>query len=255
MLGLICPSNDPNLVTNTGNAASSAWVIAIQRAGIKVLPHIANACFLSALLLSFSFPLRASFLTPPAPASALSAGSSSLYTSSRSLYGLARNNQAPKIFAYTNSKGTPIYALVVSAALAALSYLAVSETSSTVFGWFSNMISIAGMFNWFGICLTGIRFRQGLKAQGINCENLPWHSRLVPFAAWWGLVWTIVIILFADWTVFLTGNWDAASFIANYLPIPIFFCLFFGYKFWYGTKWIRASEMDFVTGITSWKNQ
>ena len=47
MLGLICPSNDPNLVTGTGNAASSAWVIGIQRAGIKVLPHIANACFLS----------------------------------------------------------------------------------------------------------------------------------------------------------------------------------------------------------------
>ena len=47
ILGLICPSNDPGLVTDTGNAASSAWVIAIQRAGIKVLPHIANACFSS----------------------------------------------------------------------------------------------------------------------------------------------------------------------------------------------------------------
>jgi yeast amino acid transporter len=52
VLGLICPSNDPNLVTHTGNAASSAWVIAIRRAGIKVLPHIANACFLSALLVT-----------------------------------------------------------------------------------------------------------------------------------------------------------------------------------------------------------
>lgn len=52
ILGLICPSNDPNLVTHTGNAASSAWVIAIQRAGIKVLPHIANACFLSTSLIN-----------------------------------------------------------------------------------------------------------------------------------------------------------------------------------------------------------
>lgn len=49
MLGLICPFNDPQLVTDTGNAASSAWVVAVQRAGIKVLPHIANACFLSTL--------------------------------------------------------------------------------------------------------------------------------------------------------------------------------------------------------------
>ena len=60
VLGLICPSNDPNLVTNTGTAASSAWVVATQRARIKVVPHIANACFLS----TFSFTLRVSFLTP-----------------------------------------------------------------------------------------------------------------------------------------------------------------------------------------------
>ena len=47
ILGLICPYDDPDLVTGTGNAASSAWVIAIRRAGIKALPSIANACFLS----------------------------------------------------------------------------------------------------------------------------------------------------------------------------------------------------------------
>ena len=178
-----------------------------------------------------------------------------MYTSSRALYGLAKNNQAPKIFARTNSKGTPVYALAVSAALAALSYLAVSESSNTAFGWFSNMSSVTGMFNWLGICITGIRFRQGLKAQGINYENLPWHSKLMPYAGWWGLMWTVIIILFAKWSVFLKGSWNTASFVTNYLPVPVFFCLYFGYKFWYGTKWIRASEMDFVTGITSWKNQ
>ena len=49
ILGLIVPFNEPRLVTGTGNAASSAWVIAIQRSGIKALPHITNACFLSTL--------------------------------------------------------------------------------------------------------------------------------------------------------------------------------------------------------------
>ncbi|KAF9788247.1 amino acid transporter [Thelephora terrestris] len=234
MLGLICPYNDPGLVTDTGNAASSAWVIAIQRSGIKVLPHIANACFLT---------------------SAWSAGSSDLYTSSRALYGLAKTGQAPKIFARTNSRGTPIFSLALCAILGALSYMGVSESSSTVFNWFSNMSAVSGMFNWLGICLTGIRFRQGLKAQGISLESLPWHSKLTPYAAWWGLTWTVVIIIFADWGVFLKGNWNTASFITNYFPIPFFFIMFFGYKFWYKTKWIPASEMDFVTGVTSWKNR
>ena len=49
ILGMVCPYNDPRLVNDTGNAASSAWVVATERAGIKVLPHIANACFLSVL--------------------------------------------------------------------------------------------------------------------------------------------------------------------------------------------------------------
>jgi len=185
ILGLICPSNDPNLTTDTGNAASSAWVVAIQRSGIKVLPHIANACFLT---------------------SAWSAGSSDLYTSSRALYGLAKTGQAPKIFTYTNAKGTPVYAVALCAALACLSYMAVSESSNTVFNWFSNMSAVSGMFNWLGICITGIRFRHGLKAQGINPENLPWHSKLMPYAAWWGAIWTVIIILFADWSVFLKGK-------------------------------------------------
>jgi len=233
ILGLICPSDDPGLVTGTGNAASSAWVIAIQRAGIRVLPHIANACFLT---------------------SAWSAGSSDLYTSSRALYGLAKTGQAHKIFARTNAKGTPIYALAFCAALSGLSYMAVSESSNTVFGWFANMSAVSGMFNWLGICITGIRFRQGLKAQGINPENLPWHSKFMPYASWWGLVWTVIIILFSSWGVFLSGNWDTATFITTYIPIPIFICLFFGYKLWNKTRWIPATEMDFVTGISNWKH-
>ena len=171
------------------------------------------------------------------------------------MYGLAKTGQAPKIFVRTNSRGTPIYAVGLCAALACLSYMAVSESSSNVFGWFSNMSAVSGMFNWLGICVTGIRFRQGLKAQGINPDNLPWHSKFMPYAAWWGLIWTILIILFANWSVFLKGNWDTASFVTNYIPIPVFFCLFFGYKFWHKTKWRRASDMDFVTGVTSWKHQ
>ena len=195
------------------------------------------------------------FLPSTVVASAWSAGSSDLYTSSRALYGLAKTGQAPKIFTRTNSRGTPFVAVALCAALGALSYMGVSESSSTAFNWFSNMSAVSGMFNWLGICLTGIRFRQGLKAQGISPEDLPWHSKLTPYAAWWGLTWTTIIIIFADWEVFLKGNWDHASFITNYFPIPFFFIMYFGYKFWYKTKWIPASEMDFVTGVTSWKNK
>lgn len=47
MVGLIVPSNDPNLLQSTGNAAQSPFVIAAKRAGIKVVPSIINAVVLT----------------------------------------------------------------------------------------------------------------------------------------------------------------------------------------------------------------
>ena len=40
VIGLLVPSNNPGLNLNDGTAASSPFVIAIQRAGIKVLPSV-----------------------------------------------------------------------------------------------------------------------------------------------------------------------------------------------------------------------
>jgi amino acid transporter len=47
MVGLIVPSNDPNLLQSTSNAAGSPFVIAAKRAGIKVVPSIINAVVLT----------------------------------------------------------------------------------------------------------------------------------------------------------------------------------------------------------------
>ncbi|KAF8590199.1 amino acid transporter [Ramaria rubella] len=222
ILGLICPSDNPLLTTRSNTAAGSAWVIAIQIAGIKTLPSIINACLLS---------------------SAWSAGSSGLYGSSRALYGLASIGQAPRILSRTNKRGTPWTSLIFGC----LTYMGVSSGASRVFGWLSNMTAVAGMLNWMGICITSIRFRNGLKAQGINPASLPYMSRLQPYAAWWSLCWVVVIILFADWSVFLKGEWDHASFITNYFPAPFFLIMYFGYKFAMKTKIVSVHEMDFVT--------
>ncbi|KIJ55957.1 hypothetical protein M422DRAFT_198811 [Sphaerobolus stellatus SS14] len=227
VLGLITPSNNPTIVKpSTGTAASSAWVVAIRIAKIKALPSIVNACLLT---------------------SAWSAGSSDLYTSSRALYGLAKTGQAPKIFARTNKRGTPWVSLLLSTALGLLAYMGLSSSSNQVFQWFSNMSAVTGMLNWFGICITLIRFRRGLKAQGLGTGILPYKSFLQPYAAWWSLGWVILIILFADWPVFLKGHWDHSSFITNYFPIPMFLILYFGYKWWYKTKLVPLHDMDFIT--------
>ena len=68
----------------------SPYVIAINRAGIKVLPHIVNAGVLT---------------------SAFSAGNSYLYTASRILFGLSIRGQAPKIFSRVTKAGLPLIAV------------------------------------------------------------------------------------------------------------------------------------------------
>ncbi|EJD51922.1 hypothetical protein AURDEDRAFT_158765 [Auricularia subglabra TFB-10046 SS5] len=64
VIGLLVPSNEPGLLLGAHDAKGSPFVIAIEKAGIKVLPSIINACLLT---------------------SAWSAASSDLYTSSRAL--------------------------------------------------------------------------------------------------------------------------------------------------------------------------
>jgi amino acid transporter len=88
---MLVPSNDPNILQSTGTAASSPFVIAFNRVGIKGLPSVINAGVLT---------------------SAFSAANSGLYGSSRTLYGLSLRGQAPRIFSKCLKKnGLPIVAL------------------------------------------------------------------------------------------------------------------------------------------------
>ncbi|KAF4572738.1 hypothetical protein EYR40_004180 [Pleurotus pulmonarius] len=228
IIGLLVPSNADGLNLSSGDAASSPFVIAIQNAGIKALPSIINACLLT---------------------SAWSAASSDLYTSSRALYGLATAGNAPKIFLRTSKSGLPYVSVIFCALFAGLAYMGVNGDSGKVFGWFANMTSVAGLMTWFGICVTYLRFYAGLKAQGFDRRDLPYATPLQPYAAWYGLIFCLVVCFFSGWAVFLEGNWDQAIFVTNYFPLMLFPVLYIGAKFLYRQPWKKASEMDFITDI------
>jgi len=228
IIGLLVPSNDPNLGLGKGTAAASPFVIAIKRSGIKVLPHIINGCLLT---------------------SAWSAASSDMYTSSRALYGLAVAGNAPAIFMRTNRRGLPWVALMVSTVFAFLAFMGVQSGSGKVFGWFANMTAVAGLMSWFGISVTYIRFYAGTKAQGLDRLTLPYYSNLQPYAAWYGAISCLIICFFSGWTVFLKDNWDTATFVTNYFPLALFPILYVGAKWWKRTSMLDPSEMDFHSGL------
>jgi len=80
--------------------------------------------------------------------------------------------------------------------------MAVSAGAGKVFGWFANMTAIAGLMTWFGICLTYIRFYAGLKAHNINRQDLPFYSKLQPYAAWYAMTACLVICFVSKLNLF-----------------------------------------------------
>ncbi|TFK76918.1 amino acid permease [Pluteus cervinus] len=228
IIGLLVPSNAKGLNLSDGTAASSPFVIAIQSAGIKVLPSIINACLLT---------------------SAWSAASSDLYTSSRALYGLALSGNAPKVFTKTTKRGLPYVSVIFNAFFALLAFMGVSKGSGRVFGWFANMTAVAGLMTWFGISFTYIRFYNGMKAQGIDRSKLPFSSNLQPYAAYYAAGFCLLICFFSGWVVFLKGNWATDTFVTSYLPLALFPLMYGVARWYYRQPIVKPSEMDFVSNI------
>ncbi|RDX54144.1 general amino acid permease 1 [Polyporus arcularius HHB13444] len=224
--GMIVPFNDPDLLSTSGNAAESPYVIAMTRAGIKVLPHIINAGIFT---------------------SAFSAGNSFLFCSSRVLYGLALRGQAPKIFTYCTKNGLPLFAVLAASCFALLSFMNVSAGAATVFTWFVNLSTIGGFFGWWSMNLTYVFFYRGFKAQGLDRKKLIYHSALQPYLAYWGLFWITILIIINGFAVF--WNFNAAGFLTAYINVPLFIALYVFWKLFKRTKIWKPHEMDFVTGI------
>ena len=202
--GMLVPYDDPGLLQDTGNAAMSPYVIAMTRAGIKVLPSIVNAAIFT---------------------SAFSAGNSFLFAASRVLYGLALRGQAPRIFSYCTKSGLPLAAVLAASAFSLLSFMNVSAGAATVFNWFVNLSAVGGFFGWWSMNITYIFFctsfhsmsdaawfinasvtDRGFKAQGLDRKKLIYYSSLQPWLSYWGVFWITIFILINGFEVFWSFN-------------------------------------------------
>lgn len=226
---MIVPYDSDELLFATkksNSAAASPFVVAIQLAGIPVLPGFLNAC-----ILLFVF----------------SAANSDMYIASRTLFGLAREGKAPAIFARTDRRGVPIYALGLAALFALLAFMNVSSDSKTVFGYFVNLVTIFGLLTWISILVAHIYFVRARRAQNVPDTALAYKA---PFGIWGSYIAVFFCILIAftkSFTVFI-GGFDYETFITAYLGIPLYLGMIFGYKFWKKTVGVTPETADLFTG-------
>ena len=185
MITLLVPSNDLDLLSSTGTAADSPFVIAATRANIPVVPSMINFIVLT---------------------SAWSSGNSTLLGGSRTLFGLAQHRHAPAFFKRTNRWGVPYLAVMAVGIWVALGYMSLSSSAKMVFIWLRDLIAAAALVGWSITCIVYLRFYYALKKQNISRNELPWKAPFQPYAAWFSLTSFIILLLTGGYTCFISGQ-------------------------------------------------
>ncbi|KAF8271957.1 general amino acid permease 1 [Lactarius quietus] len=226
VVGMLIPSNDPDLFKKSGNAGQSPFVLVFNQAGIKVLPHIVNAMVVT---------------------SAFSCANGMLFSASRLLFALGVQGQAPKVVTKVTRGGVPYVAILTGGVFSFLAFLNVNNSSGKVFNWFINLSAVGSLLNWLMIGVTYLRFYYGLKAQGVGRDGVygVYRSIFQPMLGCMSVIFTLVSGISVFW------SFNGPDFVAAYINLPIFALLYVGWKLIKKTKIYPLSQLDFVTGIPS----
>jgi amino acid transporter len=176
-VGLLVRSDDPRLLGEGGDGSNtSPFVIAGKDAGLKGFDSFMNVVIL---------------------VSVVSIGVSGVYGGSRTLTALADQGYAPKIFAYIDRSGRPLYSVAFILMWGALAFMNLAATGVVVFNWFVALSGLAALFTWGSICLAHIRFRKAWAYHGHTLDEIPFKAAGGVYGSWLGL-FIILIVLIAQ---------------------------------------------------------
>lgn len=171
-VGLLVEYTDPRLIgSGLSDSSASPFVIAAKDAGL-----IGYDSFMNVVIL----------------VSVISIGNSGVYGGSRTLTALAEQGYAPKIFAYIDKSGRPLFSTITIIAFGLLAYVSLSAKGSVVFDWLLALSGLAALFTWGSICLAHIRFRQAWRHNGRTLEEIPFHAI---FGVWGSIIGLTMIVL------------------------------------------------------------
>lgn len=213
------------------NGNQSPWAIALQSAGLCNFASILNG-----FLVYF----------------ALTAGSSQLYASSRTLYYMSIQGKAPQIFSRCSKNGVPYVSVIFSSLFGSLAYLSVNNNTALVFERFINICATSGLLVWSGMCLSFIRFYYALQLRpdiiSRDDETYPYRSPFQPYLAYFGFITGLLLVLIVGFVVFLKGSWSVVFFFTSYGSLILLTLCYIAYKVIRRTKIHRVDQMDLDSG-------
>lgn len=177
-------------------------------------------------------------------------GNSYVYCSSRSLYGMALEGKAPKIFTKVTKGGVPVYSVLFCLSITLLSFLQTNNNAAVVLNWFVSLVTASQLINFLVMCVTYIGFYRAWKAQGRTRDPKTDRGRL-PFIGWWqpwtaiyGAIGTFWMTFMSGYEVFLPGQWKVTNFLFSYLAVMIFPVLYLVWKLIHRTKLHKPHEVN-----------
>jgi len=177
------------------NASSSPFVQVFTLVGIPVAAGIINFVVLT---------------------SAASSGNSGLFSTSRNLYNLSRNNQGPKPFGKLNRNAVPSNALITSSIVVSGGALLSYAIPDTAFSIVTTISAICFIWVWSIILISHIRYK---KIRPDLHQKSIFKAPLTPFINYVVLVlflFILIVMLVADETrnaLLLTPVWFILIFI------------------------------------------
>lgn len=228
-VGIICSSRDERLLgaINSGSVGSAAspWVIGITNLGIHGLAGLINVLILL---------------------SGWSCGNAYLYSSSRTLYSLALDGQAPRFFLKCTKAGNPIYCVAAVSLISCVTFLISDNGAATVFGWFVDLATCAFVIAYTSMMVTWAGWNRALKAQGIDRDTLHWKAPFMPYGAYIGIGTGCVVIIFLGFDVF--SPFSVQGFITGYFGVLFTVVCFVFWKILKRTKLVKPEEADIWSG-------
>ena len=130
---------------------------------------------------------------------ALSGANSGIYSSSRMLYKLAHEGEAPKTFGHVSKRIVPSHAIIgitsgifVGFMLNVLAQF-LNKSLANIFVIVYSSSVLPGMVAWFVILLAELRFR---RKNPHLMENHPFKLPLYPYSNYFALIMLVVIVVF-----------------------------------------------------------
>jgi lysine-specific permease len=225
VIGFLIPFTNQNLLKSGADSiAYSPFTMVFEKCGVAVAASVMNAVILT---------------------SVLSCGNSGLYVASRMLYSLAKEGKAPKFLSKVNKRGVPTNALYITTLVACTAFFASLIGDGKIYYILYNASGITAFFAWLGIGICHYRFRKAYVAQGRDLKDLKFKAKCYPFGPIMSVILCVIVIFGSNIWVFQAEKFSWFDFITNYICIPIFICLYFGYKIVKKTKIVPLEECDF----------